>query len=96
MAGRARIVVWGFLIASTVAVAVPSAQVGVEDGLINVAIGDVTVLHDVRVDVAARVAANICGVNVGPVTTAGRTVDRSGAGATVCIANLRPVKMEQN
>lgn len=35
-----------------------------QDGLVNVAVGDVTILEDVNVGVAASVAAAICGVNV--------------------------------
>lgn len=35
-----------------------------QDGLVNLAVGDITVLEDVNVGVAADVAAAICGVNV--------------------------------
>lgn len=73
-----------------------SAQVAVQDGLVNVAIGDVTILEDVRVGVAAQVAANICGVKVGPVAALGRAVDRSGATSTVCTTNQGPVTIQQN
>lgn len=31
-----------------------------QDGLVNVSIGDVTILEDVDIDVAANVVANIC------------------------------------
>jgi hypothetical protein len=55
-----------------------------QDGLVNVAIGDVTILEDVNIGVAAVVAANVCGVNVGPVAVLGQAVDRSGATRTVC------------
>jgi hypothetical protein len=44
------------------------AQAQVEqDGLVNIAIGDVTILEDVNVAVAANIAAQVCGivVNVG-------------------------------
>lgn len=43
------------------------AQAQVQDGLVNIAIGDVTILEDVNVAVAANIAANVCGVvvNVG-------------------------------
>jgi hypothetical protein len=33
-------------------------------GLVNVVVNDVTILEDVKVGVAAAVAANVCGVNV--------------------------------
>lgn len=44
-----------------------AAPVQVQDGLVNVALGNITVLEDVQVGVAAQVAALICGV---PVTAA--------------------------
>ncbi|SFP79683.1 hypothetical protein SAMN05660464_4305 [Geodermatophilus dictyosporus] len=68
----------------------------VQDGLVNVNVGDVTILEDVNVALAAQVAANICGVNVGPVAVLGRAVDRSGAARTVCENNGAPVTFEQN
>jgi hypothetical protein len=68
----------------------------VQDGLVNVNVGDVTILEDVNVALAAQVAANICGVNVGPVAVLGRAVDRSGATRTVCENNGAPVTFEQN
>ena len=73
-----------------------SGQVAVQDGLVNVAIGDVEVLNDARIGVAAVVAANICGVNVGPVAVLGRAVDRSGDTETVCETPTGPVTIEQN
>jgi hypothetical protein len=73
-----------------------SGQVAVQDGLVNVAIGDVEVLNDARIGVAAVVAANICGVKVGPVAVLGRAVDRSGTTETVCQTPTGPVTIEQN
>jgi hypothetical protein len=35
-----------------------------QSGLVNVNVGDVTILQDVGIGVAANVAANICGVQV--------------------------------
>ncbi len=67
-----------------------------QDGLVNVAIGDVTILQDVNIGVAAQVAANICGVKVGPVAVLGTAVDGSGATRTVCTADQGPVTIEQN
>ena len=60
------------------AMAAPPQQ---QDGLINVAVGDVTILQDVNIGVAAQVAANICGVKVGPVAVLGTAVDRTGTPA---------------
>lgn len=73
-----------------------TAAAQVQDGLVNVAIGDVTILEDVNVGVAAQVAANICGVKVGPVAILGRAVDRSGQTETVCTANQEPITISQN
>ena len=79
------------------AVALPSqAQPIQQDGLINVAIGEITILEDARIAVAAQVAANVCGVKVGPVAVLGRAVDRSGDTRTVCTVDQGPVTLQQN
>ena len=70
--------------------------VQVQDGPVNDAVGDVTILRDVNVAVAAQVAAAICGVKVGPVAVLGRAVDRSGETDTVCDTAQGPVDIEQN
>lgn len=75
----------------------PATAAPVEDGLISVAVGDVTILEDVNVIVAAQVAANICGVNVGAVAALGQAVDRSGVTRTVCRTDQdQPVTLQQN
>ena len=66
-----------------------------QDGLVNVAIGDITI-RDVAIGVAAQVAANVCGVKVGPVAVFGRAVDRSGATRTVCTNDLGDITLNQN
>ena len=97
--GRSR---WVVAIASAgvlvAGVAAPAAgQVAIQDGLVNVAVGDVTILEDVNVGVAAQVAANICGVKVGPVAVLGAAVDRSsGAARTVCTTDQGPITLRQN
>ena len=53
-----------------------TAQIQIGDGLVNVMVGDITILEDVNVAVAARVVAAICDLNVGPVVVLGRAVDR--------------------
>ena len=73
-----------------------SAAPQFQDGLVNVAVGDVTILEDVNIGVAAQVAANICGVKVGPVAVLGRAVDRSGTTRTVCTTDQGPIDLEQN
>ncbi|MGY1650977.1 hypothetical protein [Geodermatophilus sp. SYSU D01119] len=74
-----------------------SAQpVAVQDGLVNVAVGDVTILEDVNIGVAAQVAAQICGLKVGPVAVLGTAVDRSGDTETVCTIGDQDVDLTQN
>lgn len=53
-------------------------------GLLNVAVGDVTVLRNVGVGVAAQVAAGICGIAVENVNVLAAGVLQSGEAATVC------------
>jgi hypothetical protein len=78
------------------AVAPASAATQTQDGLINVAVGDVTITDAVDIGVAAQVAAQICGVKVGPVAVLGRAVDRSGDTRTVCETDQGPVTLTQN
>lgn len=66
------------------------------DGLVNVAVGDVTITDAVDIGVAAQIAANICGVKVGPVAVLGAAVDRSGTTRTVCETDQGPVTLTQN
>ena len=75
------------------AVAAPAAvaQPVDQDGLVNVNVGDVTVLENVDIGVAAQLAAQICGVKVGPVAVLGAAVDRSGDTRTVCRSDQGPV-----
>ena len=73
-----------------------AAQVQVSDGLVNVTIGNVTVLEEVRIGVAAQLVAQVCGVKVGPVILLATEVDATGEEQTVCRANNRPVTIEQN
>ena len=72
-----------------------SAATQTQDGLVNVAVGDVTIRDAVDIGVAAQVAATICGVKVGPVAVLGRAVDRSGDTATVCQTDQGPVTLTQ-
>lgn len=80
-------------VAGPAAVAAPPTN---QDGLVNVAVGDVAILNDVNVGVAAQVAAQICGVKVGPVAVLGRAVDRSGTTRTVCESDQGPITLTQN
>ena len=56
-----------------------------QSGLVNVAIGDVTILENVSVGVAANVAAAICGVQVGPVAV---LANQAAAGQTVTVCEI--------
>lgn len=81
----------------TGATAVPAnAATQDQDGLVNVAVGDVSILNNADIGVAAQVAATICGVKVGPVAVLGRAVDRSGDTRTVCETDQGPVTITQN
>jgi hypothetical protein len=78
--------------AAIVAAATPAAAQPQQDGLVNVNVSDVTV----PIGVAAQIAANVCGVQVGPVAVLGRAVDRDGRTRTVCTTDQGPVTISQN
>ncbi len=82
--------------AAIVAAATPAAAQPNQDGLINVAVGDVTILEDVNIGVAAQVAANLCGLKVGPVAVLGTAVDRDNLTRTVCTTGGQDVDLVQN
>ena len=88
----------GALLMGLGAAAAPaSAQpIQFQDGLVNVAIGDITILEDVNIGIAAQVVANVCGLKVGPVAVLGTAVDRSGDTDTVCTGGTGPVEISQN
>lgn len=79
-----------------VGVAAPTASAQDQDGLVNVAIGDVKILNDANIGVAAQLAANVCGVRVGPVAVLATQVDRSGESRTVCTIGDQDVVISQN
>ncbi len=79
-----------------VAVPIAAAQTTTQDGLVNVSVGDITITDAVDIGVAAQIAANICGVKVGPVAVLGVAVDRSGNSRTVCTTDQGPVTINQN
>jgi hypothetical protein len=75
------------------------------DGLIVVQIGDITTgdilsENEVAVGVAAQIAANVCGVDVGPLAIGllgqAVAVDRGGRERTVCETGEQFVRFEQN
>ena len=61
-----------------------SASTQIGDGLVNVQVGDITIEDAVDAQVAAQVAANVCGVDVGPIAVLGNAVDADGQDRTVC------------
>jgi hypothetical protein len=66
----------------TAGLGVAGAQPNFQNGLVNLAVGDVTVLEQVGIGVAANVAAEICDVSV-PVNVLGEQI-RAGQDVTVC------------
>jgi hypothetical protein len=82
-----------------VVVAAP-AGARTQDGLVNVMVGDVTILEDVNVDFAANAAVTACDLGVGPLALAvlGRAVavDRSVRSQTICTTDQGPVTITQN
>jgi hypothetical protein len=60
---------------------------------VNVGVGDVSILNNARIGVAAQVAASVCGVKVGPVAVLANQVDASGATRTVCDTANGPVRI---
>ena len=98
MLTRARMLTASLIASVALSAAVPaaSAQVFIQDGLVNVAVGEVNILNDAEIGVAAQLAATICGVKVGPVAVLGAAVDRSGATRTVCETDQGDVTITQN
>jgi hypothetical protein len=66
------------VVAAPAAVAQPE-----QNGLVNVMIGDVTILENVGVGVAANVAANICGVQVNAAVIAEQVI-RNAEPLAIC------------
>jgi hypothetical protein len=73
-----------------------AAATQTQDGLVNVAVGDVTIARDVNLAVAADIAANACGVNVGPVIVLAQNVDTTSTAATVYTTGAQAVQSVQN
>jgi hypothetical protein len=72
------------------------AQLQVADGLVNVQVGDVTILENVSIGVAASVAANLCGLTVQQVNLLAANVDQTGRSQTICTTDQGPVTITQN
>ena len=91
------------VVGGALAVAAPasaSAQ-GQQDGLVNVMVGDVTILENVNVAAAVQAVITACDLvdasNVQVALLARATqVDRSGRSATFCRSDAGPVRIVQN
>lgn len=67
------------------------------DGLVSVTVGDITVEDAVDVNVAANVAATLCDVaDIGSVAVLGEAVDATGEAVTVCDTATGPVRIINN
>ena len=72
-----------------------AAQVQLGDGLVNVQVGNVEVLNNLNIGVAAEIVAQICGLRVSNVAVLAEQVDTSGESITVC-TNNGPIRIMQN
>ncbi|MBT2520737.1 hypothetical protein [Arthrobacter sp. ISL-28] len=85
-----------FLVGMAAGPSMAADNTTINDGLVNVTVGDVTILEDVNVAVAADVTAQICGVDLGPVAVLGEAVDATGTKSVVCLDNDGPIAVTQN
>jgi|SRR6476620_6808318 hypothetical protein len=67
-----------------------------QSGLVNVSLGDVSILDNANVGVAANVAAAVCGVKVGPVAILAANTATTGAEHTVCTIGDQAVTLTQS
>jgi hypothetical protein len=68
-----------------------------QDGLVNLAVGDVTILEDVNVGVAATVAAAICDVaDVGSINVLAEAADSGTTSDSICTVPGGDVTLLQN
>jgi hypothetical protein len=63
-------------------IAQAAPPVNLQDGLVNVGVGNVTIAKDVNVDVAAQVIAAVCGTDVTAAVLG--SVDQEGTPQTFC------------
>ena len=85
-----------------IGVASPASAQTKQDGLVNVAVGDVTILQDVNIAAAVDVVAQLCGIdldvlaNVQVLTEAATLVDNRSRNYTVCKTDDGKVQITQN
>jgi xanthosine utilization system XapX-like protein len=85
----------GSLLFTGMGVAQAAPPIVTQDGLVNLNIGDVTVLQDVEVAVVAQVVAQVCDIDVDAAVLG--EVNSTGEPQTVCtIQDLGPITVRQN
>ena len=73
-----------------------TAQVNVGSGLVNVQIGNVSILNNLNIGVAAEIVAQICDISISNVAVLAEQVVRTGRERTVCTANGQPIIISQS
>jgi hypothetical protein len=73
-----------------------AAQVAIGDGLVNVQIGDIEVLKNSNIGIAAEVVAQVCGISISNVAVLAEQVDRGGRERTVCTSQGQDVVISNN
>lgn len=87
-------VLGGSLLFSGMGFANAAPPVNLQDGLVNVAVGDVSILQNANVAVAAQVIAAVCGTDVTAAVLG--TVDQTGDTQTFCSLPGGPLTVTQN
>ncbi|MDT5015685.1 MAG: hypothetical protein QOD39_1845 [Mycobacterium sp.] len=87
-------VIGGSLLFSGIGIANAAPPVNLQDGLVNVGVGDVTIAKDVNVGVAAQIIAAVCGTDVTAAVLVG--VDQTGDSQTFCSLPGGPLSVAQN
>jgi len=67
-----------------------------QNGLVNVSVGDVSILDNANVGIAANVAAAVCGISVGPVAVLAANTATTGTQNTVCKIGGQAVTLTQS
>ena len=87
-------VLGGSLLFSGMGIANAAPPLQLQDGLVNVAVGDVAILNDVNVGVAAQVIAAVCGTDVTAAVLG--AVDQTGEKQTFCTLPGGDLAVTQN
>ena len=67
-----------------------------EDGLVTVQIGNVSILNNLNIGVAADIVAQLCDVSISNIAVLAEQVDRRGGSRTVCQNDDGPIIIRQN